>query len=305
MAAVLRHSLFPCCCAPDRRRGPIVDGSSVVLNLPAGKTGDPNRPCGEVYLLGGGPGDPELLTLKALKLLQRADVVLYDNLVAPEIVAMARPDAARVYVGKKCSNHTLPQEEINALLVKFAQAGKKVARLKGGDPFIFGRGGEEIETLWEQGIQFQVVPGVTAASGVSAYAGIPLTHRDYAHACVFVTGHLKDGSMNLDWEALARPNQTVVIYMGLHGLPVLCRELAAHGLSGDVPAALIERGTTSGQRVVIGTVETLPALAGSREIKPPALIIVGEVVKLHQKLAWFAPHGEYIREPACKAQRGC
>lgn len=279
-----------------------MDGSSVILSLPARNSPDDSaRPVGEVYLIGGGPGDPELMTLKALKLLQQAEVVLYDNLVAPEIVAMARPDAVRIYVGKKCSNHTLPQDEINALLVKFAQAGKKVARLKGGDPFIFGRGGEEIETLWEHGIPFQVVPGVTAASGVSAYAGIPLTHRDYAQACVFVTGHLKDGSMNLDWQALARPNQTVVIYMGLQALPILCRELAAHGLPANTPAAVVEQGTTPRQRVVIGSLETLPALAGKQGIKPPTLIIVGEVVRLHDKLAWFIPERAPVPQVACKA----
>jgi uroporphyrin-III C-methyltransferase/precorrin-2 dehydrogenase/sirohydrochlorin ferrochelatase len=242
---------------------------------------------GQVYIVGSGPGNPELLTLRAFKLLQLAEVVLYDHLVAPEIVALARPGAELIYVGKQRSNHSLPQSEISQLLIGLARQGKRVLRLKGGDPFIFGRGGEELEALAAAGIAFEVVPGVTAATGVAAYAGIPLTHRDYAQACVFVTGHLKDGTMNLDWPALARPNQTIVVYMGLLGLPVLCQQLVVHGLPAATPAAVVQQGTTREQRVVCGTLETLPLQAFKAGLAPPTLIIVGEVVKLREQLAWF------------------
>jgi uroporphyrin-III C-methyltransferase/precorrin-2 dehydrogenase/sirohydrochlorin ferrochelatase len=248
-------------------------------------------PRGEVYLVGAGPGNPDLLTFRALKLMQQADVVVHDHLVSPAIVELCRRDAQRIYVGKERNNHTLRQEEINILLVKLAQEGQRVLRLKGGDPFIFGRGGEEIETLSAHGISFEVVPGITAAAGVASYSGIPLTHRDYAQACVFVTGHLKDGTMNLDWTGLARPHQTVVFYMGLHGLPVLCKELVAHGLPGSTPAAIVQQGTTHRQRVLIGTLATLPQQTEGAQLKPPTLIIVGEVVRLHDKLKWFDPAG--------------
>jgi uroporphyrin-III C-methyltransferase/precorrin-2 dehydrogenase/sirohydrochlorin ferrochelatase len=244
---------------------------------------------GEVYLVGAGPGDPDLLTFRALRLMQKADVVVYDNLVSKTIVDMTRRDAQRIFVGKKRADHTMRQEEINELLVRLAKEGKRVLRLKGGDPFIFGRGGEEIETLAAEGIPFQVVPGITAASGVASYAGIPLTHRDHAQSCLFVTGHLKDGTMNLDWAALARPNQTVVVYMGLHGLETLCAELVRHGLPETTPIAIVQQGTTQNQRVITGTLTTLPGIAEREKPQAPTLIIVGGVVTLHDKLAWFHP----------------
>jgi len=244
---------------------------------------------GEVYLVGAGPGDPDLLTFRALRLMQKADVVVYDNLVSKTIVDMTRRDAERIYVGKKRNDHTLQQEEINELLIRLAKEGKRVVRLKGGDPFIFGRGGEEIETLAAEGIPFQVVPGITAASGVASYAGIPLTHRDHAQSCVFVTGHLKDGTMNLDWEQLARPKQTVVVYMGLHGLKILCSELIKHGMSETTPIALVQQGTTSNQSVFTGTLATLPDIIEHEKPQAPTLIIVGSVVTLRDKLAWFNP----------------
>ncbi len=244
---------------------------------------------GEVYLVGAGPGDPDLLTFRALRLMQKADVVVYDALVSKTIVDMTRRDAERIYVGKKRNDHTLPQEEINLLLVRLAQEGKRVVRLKGGDPFIFGRGGEEIETLAAEGIPFQVVPGITAASGVASYAGIPLTHRDHAQSCVFVTGHLKDGTMNLDWEQLARPRQTVVVYMGLHGLDSLCAKLVEHGMPDTTPIAIVQHGTQPTQRVITGTLATLPAIAEREKPQAPTLIIVGGVVTLREKLAWFHP----------------
>jgi uroporphyrin-III C-methyltransferase/precorrin-2 dehydrogenase/sirohydrochlorin ferrochelatase len=250
-----------------------------------------------VSLVGAGPGDPELLTLRALRVMQSASVVLYDHLVAPALVDLARRDAERIYVGKEQDRHALPQGEINALMVRLAREGKRVVRLKGGDPFVFGRGGEEIEALMAHGIGFEVVPGITAAVGAAAYAGIPLTHRDCAQACVFVTGHLKNGSPDLDWQALVRPRQTVVVYMGVGALGRICAELVAHGMPASMPAALVENATLERQRVTEGTLASLPELA--RAAKPPALLIVGEVVRLRSRLAWFGgKHVEVERDAA-------
>ena len=246
-------------------------------------------PSGEVYLVGTGPGNPDLLTFRAMRLMQQADVVIYDRLVSPAILDMVRRDAARIYAGKKRNVHALTQESINNLLVRLAKEGKRVLRLKGGDPFIFGRGGEEIEALSSHYISFQVVPGITAASGVAAYAGIPLTHRDYAQSCIFVTGHLKNNNVDLDWRALARSNQTIVVYMGLLGLAILCQQLIIHGLPATLSAAIIQQGTTHKQKIVIGTLQTLPNLAIAANLQPPTLIIIGDVVRLHKKLSWFIP----------------
>jgi uroporphyrin-III C-methyltransferase/precorrin-2 dehydrogenase/sirohydrochlorin ferrochelatase len=242
---------------------------------------------GAVYLVGAGPGDPDLLTFRALRMMQQADVVVYDRLVSAEILDLTRRDSEKIYVGKQRKNHSLPQESINQLLLTLAKQGKRVVRLKGGDPFIFGRGGEEIEALLEENIDFQIVPGITAASGCSTYAGIPLTHRDHAQSCTFVTGHLKDGSADLNWQQLAAPNQTIVFYMGLSGLEKICQSLIDHGCSADHPIAIIQQGTTPNQRVITGTLESLPKTVLDEQIKAPTLIIVGTVVTLHEKLNWF------------------
>ena len=242
---------------------------------------------GRVYLVGAGPGDPELLTLRAVRLLERADVVVYDHLVSGEVLKFVPSTSERIYAGKRRNEHTMRQEQINALLVRLARDGKKVVRLKGGDPFIFGRGGEELQALASHGIPFEVVPGVTAASGVSCYSGIPLTHRDYAQGCTFVTGHLKDGTADLDWPSLVRQNQTVVIYMGLGGLPEICRQLVGHGAPPSLPVAVVQDGTIATQRVVTGTLTDIAERVRAAGLKSPSLTVIGEVVKLHDALHWF------------------
>ena len=252
----------------------------------AGPRGRVRAP-GSVALVGAGPGDPELLTMKAVRLIERADAIVHDRLVTPSILALA-PLATKIYVGKARSRHAMPQESINALLVRLAREGLRVVRLKGGDPFIFGRGGEEIEALAASGVPFEVVPGISAANGVAAYAGIPLTHRDHAQTCLFVTGHLRDGTMDLDWPALARPHQTLVVYMGLLALPTLCRELARHGLPASTAAAVVSQGTTPRQRVVTGTIETLPDAAAAADLESPTLIIIGDVVNVRANVGRYA-----------------
>jgi uroporphyrin-III C-methyltransferase/precorrin-2 dehydrogenase/sirohydrochlorin ferrochelatase len=265
------------------------DRARAALEAALASEGERMPEAGEVYLIGGGPGDPDLLTFKALRLMQQADVVVYDRLVSPEVLELVRRDAERIYAGKERDNHSIPQEEINALLVRLAKEGKRVCRLKGGDPFIFGRGGEEIATLMQEGVSFQVVPGITAASGCATYAGIPLTHRDYSQSVTFVTGNLKQGELNLNWGALAQPNQTIVFYMGLHGINTICEQLVAHGVPDTMPAALVQQGTTPNHQVFVGNLRNLVHLVEEAEVKPPTLIIVGEVVALHEKLNWFKP----------------
>ena len=243
---------------------------------------------GEVYLVGAGPGDPDLLTFKALRLMQQADVVLYDRLVSEPVMALVRRDAELVYVGKKAGGESSRQSDINEQLVQLANSGKRICRLKGGDPFIFGRGGEEIETLSENGIPFQVVPGITAASGCSTYSGIPLTHRDYSQSCRFVTAHLKGGKCDLPWDEFVADQQTIVFYMALSGAQNLSEQLIKHGMRESMPIALIEKGTTPEQNIYISTLVEMPQLIKTEKVGAPSLLIVGEVVKLHEKLNWMS-----------------
>lgn len=271
------------------RESPVEDASGGRPSRPSrvpltpGRAWRPQR--GFVSLVGAGPGDPDLLTLKAARRLRAADAVVHDHLVGEGVLALASPGAERHYAGKERANHSLAQHEINALLVRLARRGLRVVRLKGGDPFVFGRGGEEAQALAAAGIDFEVVPGITAACGVAASVGIPLTHREHAHALTFVAGHLRDGTMNLDWPALARPGQTLVVYMGLAGLPELCRELVAHGRAPSTPAAVVQHGTLPTERVVVATLDTLAARVASAGLVPPTLIVVGEVVALAEELA--------------------
>ena len=242
---------------------------------------------GEVYLVGAGPGDPDLLTFRALRLMQQADIALYDRLVHPSIIDLIRRDAQKIYVGKQRDNHTVRQEEINDLLVKYAKEGNRVLRLKGGDPFIFGRGGEEIDSLVENNISFQVVPGITSASGCSAYSGIPLTHRDHAQSCIFVTGHLKKGKLDLNWEKLIQPNQTIVFYMGLVSIDIICNQLIKHGLHSETPCALVQQGTTRNQKVYTSVISKMNELVKRKKPVAPTIFIIGNVVTLREKLNWY------------------
>ena len=242
---------------------------------------------GEVYLIGAGPGDPDLLTFRAFRLLQQSEIVLYDRLVSDKILAQINPDAEMIYVGKQRADHAVPQQAINQRLLDYALEGKRVARLKGGDPFIFGRGGEEIALLAAHQIPFQVVPGITAASGCASYSGIPLTHRDHAQSVRFITGQLQDGTVNLPWQQLVAPAQTLVIYMGLNGLPIICENLIKFGMDPGTPVALIEQGTTLDQKIHCSELQYLPDLVSTIQVKPPTLMIIGSVVRLHKSLNWF------------------
>lgn len=269
--------------------GKETEAESLLIETLSGSKSN-KKELGEVYLVGAGPGDPDLLTFKALRLMQQADVVLFDRLVSQPVINLCRRDAEFINVGKARSEHTVPQDDINQLLVDYAKKGHRVLRLKGGDPFIFGRGGEEIETLAENGVPFQVVPGITAASGCSSYAGIPLTHRDYAQSVRFVTGHLKNNTSDLPWSELAYENQTIVFYMGLMGLPVITSQLIKHGMPEKTPIALVQQGTTPNQKVVIATLGTMVETIKKQPVSPPTLIIVGQVVNLHGRLKWFNPN---------------
>jgi uroporphyrin-III C-methyltransferase len=251
--------------------------------------GDPRDGAGKVFLVGAGPGDPELVTRKGARVLARADTVVFDHLVGEGVLELAPAAAERIYVGKEPGRHELPQPQINQLLIERARAGRCVVRLKGGDPFVFGRGGEEIIDLAVAGVPFEVVPGITAASAASAYSGVPLTHRGMVRACTMVSGHMVDGEVDLDWVALARPGQTIVVYMGVASIGLICEGLIAHGLSSETPAVAIRNASIESQQTIVGTLADLPGAMAQAQVKPPAIVIIGEVVRLRDRLRWFEP----------------
>ncbi len=263
-----------------RGLAPTATGATVAASMDDSRGAARPARAGKVSLVGAGPGDAELLTVRAVRRIAQADAIVYDHLVGDGILELASPDALRIYAGKEAGMHALPQTEINRLLIELAQQGRKVVRLKGGDPFIFGRGGEEMQALIEAGIDCEVVPGVTAASGMAACTGIPLTHRDCAQTLVFTTGHLKDGTVNLDWTTLARPHQTVVIYMGLGALEIICSKLIAHGLPADTPAAVVHAASTPRQRMVSAPVGKLADAVRTAGLRTPSLIVIGKVVEI-------------------------
>ncbi|WP_321323471.1 siroheme synthase CysG [Thiomicrorhabdus sp.] len=252
--------------------------------IDAVKTSGQEIPIGEVYLIGAGPGDPDLMTFKGLRLLQQADVILYDRLVAPEIIEMARREAERIYVGKKDKWHKVQQLDISQLMVDLAKQGKRVARLKGGDPYIFGRGAEEAEVLKNNGISFEVVPGITAAAGCSAYAGFPLTHREFSQSVSLITGHQQAGAEGIDYARLANSGDTMVFYMGIKNAPKIQEGLLKYGMNPDTPAAIIEKGTTPEQKVTITSLDKLSQTIDENHIKPPSLLVIGDVIKVRERL---------------------
>ncbi|VAW19002.1 Precorrin-2 oxidase @ Sirohydrochlorin ferrochelatase activity of CysG / Uroporphyrinogen-III methyltransferase [hydrothermal vent metagenome] len=276
--------------------------ASLEKELANGPDNNNQRQTGEIYLVGAGPGDPDLLTFRALRLMQRADIVLYDRLAGEDILALVRRDAERINVGKHNGTHTMERGEISRLMIKLARQGKRVLRLKGGDPFLFGGGGEEIETLSAHGIPFQIVPGITAALGCAAYAGIPLTHSDHAQSCVFITAHGKNGELDLDWKALMRPAQTVVVYTGLANIEKLAVGFMEHGASPDMPAALIDSATRPGQQVIVGNLGDLAAKSKAAKLEGPLTIIIGEVVRLYPQLKWITSRREAAHKMSLHAQ---
>ena len=283
---------------------PVITNELIANDNHSHAVAKPEQPVGEVYIVGAGPGDPELLTFKALRLMQQADIVFYDALVSPQVLDLCRRDADKVFVGKKRSNHAVAQLDINELLVNAAKTGRRVVRLKGGDPFIFGRGGEEIESLRAHNIPYQVVPGITAANAAASYAGIPLTHRDHSQSVRFVTGFLKAGAPNNNFKGFLNTDETVVFYMGLHSLARLTEGLIEAGRSSDTPIAIVSNASMPNQQVLTGTLATITKLQEQNQLPTPALLIMGDVVALHHDLAWYNVHNKSVSDTADNWLRG-